>query len=106
LQETVVTKSVEGYPRKENERDVLKRLQDCTHFLRPLVDDIEEPSAPTTIALRYFESGLLLETVKKTLDRKELRHACRNIVNALKVLHDETLVHIGMIAKLPHHLAN
>ncbi len=97
MQETVVIKSVEGHQRVENERDILKQLKDRTPFLRPLVDEIEEPSTPTTIALRYLESDLLLETVKKTLNRKELKHVCWNVLNALKVLHDENLVHTGMI---------
>jgi len=100
--ETVVVKSVEGHQRVENERDILKRLQDRTPFLRPLVDEIEEPSTPTTIALKYLESDLLLETVKKTLNRKELKHVCRIILNALRVLHDENLVHTGMIVRLPY----
>lgn len=106
MQETVVIKSVEGHQRVENERDVLKRLQDRTPFLRPLVDEIEEPSTPTTIALKYLESDLLLETVKKTLNRKELKHVCRNILNALRVLHDENLVHTGMIVDLLRYLVN
>ncbi|KAF1914898.1 hypothetical protein BDU57DRAFT_579479 [Ampelomyces quisqualis] len=75
-QETVVIKSVKGHPRVENERDVLKRIQDRTPFLRPLVDEMERssPSTPTTIALKYLDSDLLVETVKKTLSRKELKH--------------------------------
>jgi hypothetical protein len=97
VQETIVIKSVKRHPRVGNERDVLKRFQDRTPFLRPLVDGIEEPSAPTTIALKFLESNLLLETVKKTLNCKELKHVCRNILNALIVLHDENLVHTGMI---------
>jgi serine/threonine protein kinase len=94
-QETVVIKSVEGHPRVENERDVLHRLQHRTPFLRPLVDDIQEPSAPTTIALKYLDSDLLIETKKKTLNRKELRHVCRSVLEALKVIHEENLVHTG-----------
>lgn len=101
MQGTVVIKSVEGHQRVENERDILKRLQHRTPFLRPLVDEIEEPSSPTTIALRYLESDLLLETVKRTLSCKELKHVCRSILNALVVLHDENLVHTGMNAHSP-----
>lgn len=100
VQDTVVIKSVEGRQRVENERDVLKRLQDRTPFLRPLVDEIEDPSTPTTIALKYLESDLLLESVRKRLNRKEIKHVSRNILNALSVLHDENLVHTGMILHL------
>lgn len=106
MQETVVIKSIEGHWRVNIERDVLKRLQDRTPFLRPLVVEIEEPSAPTTIAVEYLESDLLRETVETTLDRKELKYVCRNILNALRVLHDENLVHTGMIVYLPRYLAN
>ncbi|KAH7402804.1 kinase-like domain-containing protein [Pyrenochaeta sp. MPI-SDFR-AT-0127] len=93
VQETVVIKSVKGHPRVENERNVLKRLQHRTPFLRPLVDEIEKPSAPTTIALRYLESNLLTETIKKALNRKELKHVCRCVLEALRVIHEENLVH-------------
>jgi hypothetical protein len=61
--ETLVIKGVEGHPRVENERDVLKRLQHRTPFLRPLIDEIEEPSTLTTIALKYLESDVLTETI-------------------------------------------
>ncbi|KAL6705599.1 hypothetical protein ACN47E_006546 [Coniothyrium glycines] len=104
VQETVVIKSVKGHPRVENERDVLRRLQDRTPFLRPLVDEIEGPSIPTTIALKYLGSDLLVETVKKTLNRKELKHVCYNVLNALQVLHDENLVHTDV--KLDNILVN
>lgn len=88
-------KSVKGHQRVKNERDVLKRLQHRTPFLRPLVDEIEEPSTPTTIALRYLESDLLTESIKTTLNRKELKHVCRSVLEALKVLHEDNLVHTG-----------
>jgi serine/threonine protein kinase len=94
--ETVVIKGVEGHPRVDNERDVLKRLQHRTPFLRPLIDEIEKPSTPTTIALKYLESDVLTETIKKTLSRKELKHVCRSVLETLKVLHEENLVHTGM----------
>jgi len=88
-----VIKGVQGHPRVETERDALKRLQHQTPFLRPLVDEIKEPSEPTTIALRYLESDLLTETIKKPLNRKELKYVCRRVLEALKVIHEEDLVH-------------
>lgn len=93
IQETVVIKGVQGHPRVETERDVLNRLQHRTPFLRPLVDEIEEPSKPTTIALKYLDSHLLAETIKKPLNRKEIKYVCRRVLEALKVLHEENLVH-------------
>jgi serine/threonine protein kinase len=91
-----VIKSVERHPRVENERDVLKRFQHRTPYLRPLIDEIEEPSAPVTIALRYLESDLLYEDSKRTLNRKELKHVSRRILEALKVLHEDGFVHTGL----------
>jgi aminoglycoside phosphotransferase len=92
---TVVIKGIVGHPRVENERDVLKRLQHRTPFLRPLVDEIEDPATPTTIALRHLNSDLWTEN-KGTLNRKELKHVCRSVLEALRVLHEENLVHTGM----------
>lgn len=102
----MVIKGVEGHQRVENERDVLKSLQDRTPLLRPLVDEIEEPSSPTTIALKNLESDLFVQTAKKTLNRKELKHVCRNILNTLSVLHGENLVHTGMFVQVLRYAAN
>jgi hypothetical protein len=96
VQEIVVTKSVQCHPRVENERDVLKRLQHRTSFLRPLVDEIEKPSTPTNISPICLESNLLIETIRKTLNWKEPKHVCRSILEALNVIHEGNLVHTGM----------
>lgn len=93
----MVVKSVSDHPRVRNERDVLKRFQHRTHYLRPLVDEIVEPSVPTTIVLKYLQSDLLDASIKKTLNRKELEYVSRRILEALKVLHDGNYVHTGMV---------
>lgn len=95
MQETVVIKSVEGHPRVENERDILRRFRH-TPYLQSLADEIVEPSTPTTIALRYLESDLLREDTKRVLNRKELKHVSRHILEALKVLHTHGFVHTGL----------
>jgi serine/threonine protein kinase len=79
----------------ENERDVLKSFQDRTPYLRPLIDEIEEPSDPPTIVLKYLEDHLLNASIKKTLNRKELKYVSRRILEALKVLHEDGYVHTG-----------
>jgi serine/threonine protein kinase len=94
-----VIKSVRDHPRVKNERDILKRFQSRTSFLRPLVDEIEEPYSPVTIALRYLESDLLAASISKTLNRKELKHASRYILEALKTLHEDGYVHAGISRK-------
>lgn len=79
----------------ENERNVVKRFRDRTPYLRPLIDEIEEPSDPPTIVLKYLEDHLLNASIKKTLNRKELKYVSRRILEALKVLHEEGYVHTG-----------
>jgi hypothetical protein len=73
-QENVVIKSIQDHPRIENERDALKRFQSHTPYLRPLVDEIEEPRSPNTIALRYLQIDPLDTSIAKILNRKELKH--------------------------------
>ncbi|MCJ1403023.1 hypothetical protein MMC11_006245 [Xylographa trunciseda] len=92
-EETVVIKSVRGHPRVENERDILGHFQYRTHYLRPLIDEIEEPSDPLTIVLKHLDDHLLHASTKKTLNRKELKYVSRCILEALKVLHEDGYVH-------------
>jgi serine/threonine protein kinase len=60
-----------------------------------LTDEIEEPSDYPTIVLKYLEDHLLNASIKKTLNRKELKYVSRRILEALKVLHEEGYVHTG-----------
>ncbi|OOF98383.1 hypothetical protein ASPCADRAFT_395144 [Aspergillus carbonarius ITEM 5010] len=57
-EETVIIKSVLGHPRVENERDILKRFQNSTSCLRPLLDEIEDLPKPTAI-LKFVSRGIL-----------------------------------------------
>jgi serine/threonine protein kinase len=95
FRETVVIKSVEGHWRVENERDVLPRFRHRTPYLRPLVDEIEEPSSPVTIALRHLQSDLYDVNRWKPLDRREIKHVSRCVLEALQVLHEDGYVHTG-----------
>jgi serine/threonine protein kinase len=96
LQDTVVIKSVEGHPRVENERDVLRRFQDRTRYLRPMIDEIEDESLPVTIALKYLQSDLFVASNQTTLNQKEIKYVSRRILEALSVLHEDGFVHTGM----------
>ena len=78
-----------------NERDVLKRFQHRTPYLRPLIDEIEGESLPSTIALKFLDDDLLRASVKKALNRKEIKYVSKRILEALKVLHDDNYVHTG-----------
>jgi serine/threonine protein kinase len=95
--ESVVVKGVEGHPRVENERDVIKRFQHRSPYLRPLLDEIEEPSDPAIIVLKHLDSHLLTESIQKALTRNEIKYVSKRILEALKVLHDDGYVHTGNI---------
>ena len=97
LQENVVIKSVRGHFRVENERDVLNRFQYRTPHLRPLIDEIEQPSEPTTIVLKHLDSTLSQQarSNQPPLNRKEIKCVSRGILEALKILHDDGFVHAG-----------
>ena len=93
----MVIKSVLDHPRVENERDILKRFQHRTPYLRPLIDEIDEPSFPVTIALRYLQGDLLDASVARILNKRELKHVSRCVLEALKTLHEDGFVHTGML---------
>ncbi|EFQ98610.1 serine/threonine protein kinase [Nannizzia gypsea CBS 118893] len=92
-QQPVIVKSANHF-RIENERDVLKRFQSRTPFLRPLVDEISEPSEPPTIVLKHLDDNLLdVAALKTPLRSQEVKYVAKGILEALKVLHEEGFVH-------------
>lgn len=99
LQELVVIKSVRDHPRVENERDVLQRFQHRTPYLRSLIDEIDEMSAPVTIALRYLQGGLLAASIARTLSRRELKYMSRCVLEALQTLREDGFVHTGILLR-------
>jgi serine/threonine protein kinase len=92
----VVIKGVFDHPRVKNERDVLNHFQDRTPYLRSLIDEIEEPLQPPTIALQFLDDGLLNASIKR-LNRKEIKYVSRCILEALATLHEDSFVHTGKI---------
>jgi serine/threonine protein kinase len=93
----VVIKSVQDHPRVEKERNVLQRFQHRTLYLRPLIDEINEPSVPVTIVLKHLQGDLLDASVAKALNRRELKYVSRCILEALKALHEDGFVHTGIM---------
>lgn len=91
----MVIKSVWDYSRVENERDVLKRFQQRTPYLRPLIDEINEPSVPITIILERLQGDLLEGSATKTLNRRELKYVSRCVFEAINILHEDGFVHAG-----------
>jgi serine/threonine protein kinase len=93
----VVIKSVQGHPRVENEKKVLRRFQHRTPYLRPLIDEINELFVPVTIVLKHLQGDLLDASVAKTLSRRELKYVSRCVLEALKALHEDGFVHTGIM---------
>ena len=91
---TVIIKSVRHF-RLHNERDVLARFRSRTPFIRPLVDEIIEPTDPPAIVLKYLEAHLLHAASTQRLTKAEIKHVARRVLQALDVLHREGLVHTG-----------
>ncbi|OJJ42210.1 hypothetical protein ASPZODRAFT_77432 [Penicilliopsis zonata CBS 506.65] len=93
IKDTVVVKGVEDHPRVANERDVLKRFQNRTPCLRPLIDEIHDPSRPEIIVLRHLDDHLLNSSMTKPLSRAELKYVAKHVLEALNVLHENGYVH-------------
>lgn len=68
-----IIKGIAGHWRLQNEADILKRYQDKTPYLRPLIDEIQEPAEPPSIVLRYLDTDLLRESNKQRLSRPEIK---------------------------------
>jgi len=90
-----VIKSVRHF-RLENERGVLKRFQARAPSLRPLIDEIEDPSDPPALVLKYLDDDVLHASAAKKLTRPEVKFVIRNVLEALKVLHEDGYIHTGM----------
>lgn len=91
--ETCIVKSIHKHWRLQNEATVLKKYQGQTPSIRPLIDEIVEPSEPASIVLRYLDTDLLKESDKKRLSRSDIKKVAKAILLALKVLHQDGLVH-------------
>ncbi|KAJ0164685.1 hypothetical protein CTA2_455 [Colletotrichum tanaceti] len=95
--EKCIVKSIRGHWRLQNEADILKRYQSKTPFLRPLIDEIQEPADPSSIVLRYLDSQMLAESNEKRLSRPEIKQVARCVLKALRILHKDEMVHTGLL---------
>lgn len=91
-----IIKCIAGHWRLQNEADILKRYQDKTPYLRPLIDEIQEPAEPPSIVLGYLDTDLLRESNKQRLSRPEIKQVAKIMLQALKVMHEDGIVHTGM----------
>ena len=99
-EQTVVIKSVRHF-RLENERDILRRFQSRTSSLRPLIDEIEDPSDPPALVLKHLDDDLLNASAAQRLTRFEIKHVAKSTLEALRVLHVDSYVHTGMVLTQP-----
>ncbi|KAE8351909.1 putative serine/threonine protein kinase [Aspergillus coremiiformis] len=90
--QSVIVKSVNHF-RLQNERDVLRRFQCHTPFIRPLIDEIVKPSDPPAIVLNHLDDDLLHASAAQRLSDKEIKYVARSVLEALKVLHAHNFVH-------------
>lgn len=88
-----IIKSIQNHWRLQNEASILKRFQNTTPSLRPLLDEILEPVEPASIVLKYLDKDLLQESRRERLSRPDIKRVARTILLALKVLHKDGLVH-------------
>ena len=82
----------------KNEADILKRYQCRTPFIRPLIDEIEDPLDPRSIVLQYLDNDLPTESNNKRLLRPDIKRVAKAILQVLAVLHKDGMVHTGIVA--------
>lgn len=81
----------------QNERNILLRFQDRTTSIRPLLDEVEEPSVAHALILRHLDDDALHASNKQRLTRPEVKYVAKRVLEALSTLHDEGFVHTGML---------
>ncbi|KAJ5921055.1 hypothetical protein N7466_009381 [Penicillium verhagenii] len=95
LHQRFVAKNVRHF-RLQNERDTLLRFQSRTPHIRPLIDEVEDSSAPPTLILKYLDDDVLHVSNSKRLTRPEVKYVAKKILEALLILHDEGFVHTDL----------
>jgi serine/threonine protein kinase len=94
----VVVKSVRHF-RLQNERDILRRFQNKTPYIRPLLDEIEDPPTPAII-LRHLDDDLLDASNSQRLTCPEIKYVAKRVLQALAALHSEGFIHTGVCANI------
>ncbi|KKK18560.1 hypothetical protein ARAM_006260 [Aspergillus rambellii] len=86
--ETVIIKTARHF-RITKERDVLRKFQPRTPYLRPLLDEIMEPPAPLAIVLKHLEDDLQTASATRKLNGRDIKYVSKMVLEALKVLHED-----------------
>ncbi|KAI1392959.1 kinase-like protein [Hypoxylon trugodes] len=92
-EEKCILKSVPKHWRLQNESAILKQYQSKTTHLRPLLDEIQQPSEPSSIVLQYLDTDLLSASNKERLSRPKIKQVAKSILEAPSVFHKDELVH-------------
>jgi hypothetical protein len=92
--DSFIVKSANHF-RIHNEKDVLLKFQHKTPFLRPLLDEIQDPASPPAIILKYIDDDILHTSNRKRLARAEVKYVGRRVLEALSALHHEGFVNTG-----------
>ncbi|KAI1000264.1 hypothetical protein K3495_g7934 [Podosphaera aphanis] len=92
----VVIKKVKECHGVENERDILRRFQGRTSYIRPTIDEIDELVDPNSIVLRYLDDHLYDVSGRKRLNLKEVKYVSKIMLKALNMLHENGYVHTNM----------
>ncbi|PYI01179.1 serine/threonine protein kinase [Aspergillus sclerotiicarbonarius CBS 121057] len=90
--------------RINNERNVLKRFQDRTNCIRPLVDEITDPADPPAIVLQRLDGDLFDASASQRLTTPEIKYVSKKVLEGLAVLHEDGYVHTDV--KLDNILVN
>lgn len=92
-----MAKSV-GHFRLQNEHDILRRFQNRTPYIRPLIDKVLDGSSdPTTLILQYLDDDILHASNSQRLTHPEVKYIAQRVLKALLILHDEGFVHTSVL---------
>ncbi|KAI0997085.1 hypothetical protein K3495_g11102 [Podosphaera aphanis] len=83
-------------PGAESERDLLRRFQGRTSYIRPMIDEIDGLVDPNSIVLRYLDDHLYDVSGSKKLNLKEVKYVSRIMLKALNMLHENGYIHGDM----------
>ncbi|EPE32179.1 Protein kinase-like (PK-like) [Glarea lozoyensis ATCC 20868] len=101
--QTVVIKSVRHF-RLDTERVALKRFQSRSSVIRPLIDEIEDPSDPPALVLKHLDDDLFNAAAAKRLTTSEIKLVAKRVLEGLNVIHEDGYVHTDI--KLDNILVN
>lgn len=101
----MVVKYVEHF-RLHTERQILRRFQGRTPFLRPLIDEGIDGHEWSPLVFRYLDDDLLHMCHNRPLTRDETKQVAKAVLEGLKVLHQDGYVHSGWLDDFSRNVYN